>query len=55
MSYQGTGIAPDIYVYPTPQGIAEGRDEVLEKAIEVALEFHRQKAEGGKQKGNRRR
>jgi hypothetical protein len=37
MSYQGTGIAPDIYVYPTPQGIAEGRDEVLEKAIEVAL------------------
>jgi C-terminal processing protease CtpA/Prc len=37
MSYQGTGIAPDIYVYPTPQGIAEGRDEVLEKAIEIAL------------------
>jgi len=37
MSYQGTGIAPDIYVYPTPQGIAAGRDEVLEKAIEVAL------------------
>ena len=38
MSYQGTGIAPDIYVYPTPQGIAEGRDEVLEKAIEIALQ-----------------
>ena len=37
MSYQGTGIAPDIYVYPTPQGIAEGRDEVLEKAIEMAV------------------
>jgi C-terminal processing protease CtpA/Prc len=37
MSYQGTGIAPDIYAYPTPQGVAEGRDEVLEKAIEVAL------------------
>ena len=37
MSYQGTGIPPDIYVYPTPQGIAEGRDEVLEKAIEIAL------------------
>ena len=36
-SYQGTGIPPDIYVYPTPQGIAEGRDEVLEKAIEIAL------------------
>jgi len=37
MSYQGTGIPPDIYAYPTPQGIAEGRDEVLEKAIEVAM------------------
>jgi len=37
MSYQGTGIPPDIYAYPTPQGIAEGRDEVLEKAIEIAL------------------
>jgi len=37
MSYQGIGIAPDIYVYPTPQGIAAERDEVLEKAIEVAL------------------
>ncbi len=38
MSYQGTGIPPDIYVYPTAQGIAEGRDEVLEKAIEIVLE-----------------
>ncbi|MCL2072340.1 MAG: S41 family peptidase [Marinilabiliaceae bacterium] len=38
MSYQGTGIAPDIYVYPTPEGIAQGRDEVLEKAIEIALQ-----------------
>ena len=37
MSYQGTGIAPDIYVYPTPEGIAQRRDEVLEKAIEIAL------------------
>ncbi|MDR0364309.1 MAG: hypothetical protein LBH92_04750, partial [Bacteroidales bacterium] len=37
MSYQGVGIAPDIYVYPTPQGISEGRDEVLEKAIELVL------------------
>jgi hypothetical protein len=37
MSYQGVGIPPDIYAYPTPQGIAEGRDEVLEKAIEVAM------------------
>lgn len=38
MSYQGVGIPPDIYVYPTAQGIAEGRDEVLEKAIEAALD-----------------
>ena len=37
MSFQGIGIPPDIYVYPTPQGIAEGRDEVLEKAVEIAL------------------
>ncbi len=37
MAYQGTGIAPDIYVYPTPQGIANNKDEVLDKAIEVAL------------------
>jgi C-terminal processing protease CtpA/Prc len=43
MSYQGTGIAPDVYVYPTPQGIAEGRDEVLEKAIEMALKSIREK------------
>ncbi|MDR2980580.1 MAG: hypothetical protein LBV02_09130 [Bacteroidales bacterium] len=43
MSYQGTGIAPDIYVYPTPQGIAEGRDEVLEKAIEIALKNIKEK------------
>lgn len=31
---QRTGIAPDIRVEPTIQGIAEGRDEVLEAAIE---------------------
>ena len=37
MSYQSVGFAPDIYAYSSPQGIAEGRDEVLEKAIEVAL------------------
>jgi C-terminal processing protease CtpA/Prc len=44
MSYQGTGIAPDIYVYPTAQGISEGRDEVLEKAIEIALKNVREKS-----------
>ena len=31
---QGIGIVPDIKVLPTQKGIAEGRDEVLEKAIE---------------------
>lgn len=31
---QRTGIAPDIRVEPTIQGIAEGRDEVLEAAVE---------------------
>ena len=29
---QGIGIVPDIFVYPTQQGIAAGKDEVLEKA-----------------------
>mgnify|MGYP003694000455 CR=1 FL=1 len=28
---QGVGIVPDIFVYPTRQGISAGRDEVLEK------------------------
>lgn len=32
---QRIGIVPDIYVYPTVQGIREGRDELLEKAIEI--------------------
>lgn len=32
---QRIGIVPDIEVKPTIQGIREGRDEVLEKAIEV--------------------
>ena len=29
------GIVPDIEVKPTVKGLAEGRDELLEKAIEV--------------------
>jgi len=33
----GVGIIPDVYVERTPKGIAEGRDEVLEKAIELGL------------------
>jgi C-terminal processing protease CtpA/Prc len=31
---QGIGIVPDIEVKPTIKGIAEGKDEVLEKAIQ---------------------
>jgi hypothetical protein len=33
---QKIGIVPDIEVYPTIEGIKKGRDEVLEKALEVA-------------------
>ena len=32
---QRIGIVPDIEVKPTTQGIREGRDELLEKAIEI--------------------
>lgn len=32
---QRIGIVPDIEIKPTIQGIKEGRDEVLEKAIEI--------------------
>lgn len=35
---QRVGLVPDIYIYPTVQGIREGRDEILEKAIEVVSE-----------------
>ncbi|HET9826862.1 MAG TPA: S41 family peptidase [Chitinophagaceae bacterium] len=31
---QGVGIVPDIFAYPTQHGIADGKDEVLEKAKE---------------------
>lgn len=31
---QRVGIIPDIYVWPTVQGIRDGRDEILEKAME---------------------
>lgn len=33
---QRIGIEPDVYVKPTIQGIREGKDELLEKAIEIA-------------------
>ena len=32
---QGVGLIPDIEIKPTVKGIAEGRDEVLEKAVEL--------------------
>lgn len=34
-SFQGVGIAPNYLIYPTPKGIAENKDEVLEKAISL--------------------
>jgi len=33
--HHGVGIAPTVPVTPTTKGISEGRDEVLEKAVEV--------------------
>ena len=35
---QRVGIIPDIYVWPTTQGIRDGRDEILEKALEWLAE-----------------
>ena len=35
---QRVGIIPDIYVWPTTQGILDGRDEILEKALEWLAE-----------------
>jgi len=34
---QRVGIVPDIEVKPTIKGIREGKDELLEKAIEIIL------------------
>jgi hypothetical protein len=34
-THHGVGIQPTVPVRPTQQGLAEGRDEVLEKAIEI--------------------
>lgn len=33
--HHGIGIAPTVPITPTPKGVAEGKDEVLAKAIEV--------------------
>jgi len=32
---QRVGIVPDIEVHPTIRGIMEGRDELIEKAVEI--------------------
>ena len=34
--FHGIGILPDVYVSPTIAGIREGKDEILEKALEIA-------------------
>ncbi|MEL7145209.1 MAG: S41 family peptidase, partial [Bacteroidota bacterium] len=36
--HHAIGFIPDVLVKRTKQGIAEGRDEVLEKALELARE-----------------
>lgn len=38
---QIVGVQPDIYVEPTIEGIREGRDEYIEKAIEIIKESYR--------------
>ena len=35
---QRVGLQPDVLCYPTVEGIAAGRDELLEKAVELILE-----------------
>lgn len=37
--FHGIGVIPDIEVYPTIKGISEGRDEILEKALEYLRQF----------------
>lgn len=32
---QGIGLAPDIECFPTPEGYAQNKDELLEKAVEI--------------------
>ena len=39
----GVGILPDVYVSKTIKGIREGRDEFLEKALELAAEYQQKK------------
>lgn len=37
---QRIGLQPDIYLEPTIEGIKEGRDEYIEKAIEIIRESY---------------
>ena len=37
----GIGFLPDVYVERTIEGVRTGRDEFLEKAIELAKQEHR--------------
>lgn len=37
--FVGVGVIPDVEIHPTPQDIADGRDVVLEKGIEVLKEL----------------
>lgn len=45
--HHGIGIAPTVPITPTPKGVAEGKDEVLTKAIEVLTN---KIADGGEKK-----
>ena len=36
---QRVGIIPDIEIYPTIDGVSKGKDELLEKAIELINEI----------------
>jgi len=40
--FVGVGIIPDVKVYPTIDGISSGKDEVLEKGIEIVKELIRE-------------
>ncbi|UCE48092.1 MAG: hypothetical protein JSW47_21150, partial [Phycisphaerales bacterium] len=44
-SFVGVGVQPDVPVKRTIKGIAEGRDEVLNAALEVALDLIKKEEE----------
>ncbi len=51
--FQNIGILPDVPVAPTIEGIRAGRDEVLEKGIEVLRQLvHRHSSSGSEQTKN---